>query len=282
MNAGTRIERRFQALKREGRCGLVTFITAGDPDLDTCREILLGLPAAGADLIELGMPFSDPMADGPAIQASSQRALRHGATLVRVLALVEEFRRADADTPIILMGYYNPIYIFGVTAFLAQAKSAGVDGLIIVDLPPEEEAELFLPALEAGIDFIFLAAPTTGEERLKRVLERASGFVYYISVAGITGTKSATDDQVAAAVQRLRRHTDLPVAVGFGINTPDQAAAVARIADAAVVGSALVGTVADNLDDDGAARPGLAAAALAFVGALADGVRQARNEGSGS
>ena len=282
MNAGTRIERRFQALKREGRCGLVTFITAGDPDLDTCREILLGLPAAGADLIELGMPFSDPMADGPAIQASSQRALRHGATLDRVLALVEEFRRADADTPIILMGYYNPIYIFGVTAFLAQAKSAGVDGLIIVDLPPEEEAELFLPALEAGIDFIFLAAPTTGEERLKRVLERASGFVYYISVAGITGTKSATDDQVAAAVQRLRRHTDLPVAVGFGINTPDQAAAVARIADAAVVGSALVGTVADNLDDDGAARPGLAAAALAFVGALADGVRQARNEGSGS
>ena len=282
MNAGTRIERRFQALKREGRCGLVTFITAGDPDLDTCRKILLGLPAAGADLIELGMPFSDPMADGPAIQASSQRALRHGATLDRVLALVEEFRRADADTPIILMGYYNPIYIFGVTAFLAQAKSAGVDGLIIVDLPPEEEAELFLPALEAGIDFIFLAAPTTGEERLKRVLERASGFVYYISVAGITGTKSATDDQVAAAVQRLRRHTDLPVAVGFGINTPDQAAAVARIADAAVVGSALVGTVADNLDDDGAARPGLAAAALAFVGALADGVRQARNEGSGS
>jgi tryptophan synthase alpha chain len=282
VNAGTRIERRFQALKREGRCGLVTFITAGDPDLDTCRKILLGLPAAGADLIELGMPFSDPMADGPAIQASSQRALRHGATLDRVLALVEEFRRADADTPIILMGYYNPIYIFGVTAFLAQAKSAGVDGLIIVDLPPEEEAELFLPALEAGIDFIFLAAPTTGEERLKRVLERASGFVYYISVAGITGTKSATDDQVAAAVQRLRRHTDLPVAVGFGINTPDQAAAVARIADAAVVGSALVGTVADNLDDDGAARPGLAAAALAFVGALADGVRQARNEGGGS
>jgi len=282
VNAGTRIERRFQALKREGRCGLVTFITAGDPDLDTCRKILLGLPAAGADLIELGMPFSDPMADGPAIQASSQRALRHGATLDRVLALVEEFRRADTDTPIILMGYYNPIYIFGVTAFLAQAKSAGVDGLIIVDLPPEEEAELFLPALEAGIDFIFLAAPTTGEERLKRVLERASGFVYYISVAGITGTKSATDDQVAAAVQRLRRHTDLPVAVGFGINTPDQAAAVARIADAAVVGSALVGTVADNLDDDGAARPGLAAAALAFVGALADGVRQARNEGSGS
>ena len=282
MNAGTRIERRFQALKREGRCGLVTFITAGDPDLVTCREILLGLPAAGADLIELGMPFSDPMADGPAIQASSQRALRHGATLDRVLALVEEFRRADTDTPIILMGYYNPIYIFGVTAFLAQAKSVGVDGLIIVDLPPEEEAELFLPALEAGIDFISLAAPTTGEERLKRVLERASGFVYYISVAGITGTKSATDDQVAAAVQRLRRHTDLPVAVGFGINTPDQAAAVARIADAAVVGSALVGTVADNLDDDGAARPGLAAAALAFVGALADGVRQARNEGGGS
>ena len=282
MSKGSRIERRFQALKRQGRGGLVTFITAGDPDLDTCREILLGLPAAGADLIELGMPFSDPMADGPAIQASSQRALCHGATLGRTLALVEEFRRADADTPVILMGYYNPIYIFGVAAFLAQAKSAGVDGLIIVDLPPEEEAELCLPAREAGIDFIFLAAPTTGEERLKRVLERASGFVYYVSVTGITGTKSATDDEVAAAVERLRHHTDLPVAVGFGIKTPDQAAAVARVADAAVVGSALVGTVADNLDGDGAARPGLAAAAHAFVGALADGVRQARNEGSGS
>ena len=281
MSVGTRIERRFQALKRQGRGGLFTFITAGDPDLETCREILIGLPAAGADLIELGMPFSDPMADGPAIQASSQRALRNGATLGRTLELVEEFRRVDADTPIILMGYYNPIYIFGVAAFLAQAKTAGVDGLIIVDLPPEEEAELCSPAREAGIDFILLAAPTTGEKRLKRVLERASGFVYYVSVTGITGTKSGTNEEVAVAVELLRRHTGLPVAVGFGIKTPDQAAAVARVADAAVVGSALVTTVADNLDDDGTARPGLAAAALAFVGALADGVRRARIEGSG-
>ncbi len=281
MSEGSRIDERFQALKRQGRGGLVTFITAGDPDLDTCREILLGLPAAGADLIELGMPFSDPMADGPVIQASSQRALRRGATLARTLDLVEEFRRADAETPIILMGYYNPIYIFGVQPFLTRAKAAGVDGLIIVDLPPEEEAELCLPAREAGIDFIFLAAPTTGEERLQRVLERASGFVYYVSVTGITGTKSATDKEVTVAVERLRRHTDLPLAVGFGIKTADQAAAVARVADAAVVGSALVTTVADNLDGDGTARPGLAAAAHAFVGALADGVRRARIEGSG-
>jgi tryptophan synthase alpha chain len=281
VSPGTRIERRFQALKREGRGGLVTFITAGDPDFDTCREILLGLPAAGADFIELGMPFSDPMADGPTIQASSQRALRHGATLGRTLELVEEFRRMDAETPIILMGYYNPIYIFGVAAFLARAKAVGVDGLIIVDLPPEEEVELCLPAREAGISFIFLAAPTTGEERLKRVLEGASGFVYYVSVTGITGTKSAAADEVAVAVDRLRRHTDLPIAVGFGIKTPDQAAAVARVADAAVVGSALVETVVQNLDGTGAARPGLAAAAHAFVGDLADGVRRARNERSG-
>ena len=280
MSTGTRIDRRFQALKREGRGGLVTFITAGDPDFDTCREILVGLPAAGADLIELGMPFSDPMADGPVIQASSQRALRHGATLRRTLELVEDFRRADAETPIILMGYYNPIYVFGVADFLDQAKSAGVDGLIIVDLPPEEEVELCLPARQAGISFIFLAAPTTGEERLQSVLEQASGFVYYVSVTGITGTKSAAADQVAEAVGRLRRHTDLPIAVGFGIKTPDQAAAVARVADAAVVGSALVGMVTENLDEDGAARPGLAAAAHTFVGTLADGVRRARRKGS--
>jgi tryptophan synthase alpha chain len=281
VSAATRIERRFQALEREGRGGLVTFVTAGDPDFDTCREILLGLPAAGADLIELGMPFSDPMADGPAVQASSLRALRHGATLHRTLELVEDFRRADKETPVILMGYYNPIYVFGVEAFLARAKAAGVDGLIVVDLPPEEEAELSLPAREAGISFIFLAAPTTGEERLQSVLERASGFVYYVSVTGITGTKSAASGEVAEAVGRLRRYTDLPVAVGFGIKTSDQAAAVARVADAAVVGSALVDVVAENLDGDGAARPGLAAAAHAFVGALADGVRRARQDGSG-
>jgi tryptophan synthase alpha chain len=281
MSAGTRIDRRFQALEGEGRGGLVTFVTAGDPDFDTCREILLGLPAAGADIIELGMPFSDPMADGPIIQASSRRALGRGATLGRTLELVEDFRRGDTETPIILMGYYNPIYVFGVEPFLAQAKAAGVDGLIIVDLPPEEEAELCLPAGEAGIDFIFLAAPTTGEERLRRVLERASGFVYYVAVIGITGTSSAAAAEVADAVGRLRRHTDLPIAVGFGIKTPDQAAAVARVADAVVVGSALVATVADNLDGDGAPRPGLAAAAHAFVGALADGVRRARREGGG-
>ncbi len=280
MSAQTRIDRRFAALKREGRAGLIAFVTAGDPDAGTARQILSGLPGAGADLIELGVPFSDPMADGPSIQASSQRALKAGASLAATLAMVKDFRAADDDTPVILMGYYNPIYVYGVDAFLADAKAAGVDGLIVVDMPPEEEDELCLPAIEAGISFIFLTAPTTGDARLPRVLEHTSGFVYYVSITGITGTKSAVIGDVRAAVERLRRHTALPVAVGFGIKTPEQAAAVAAVADAAVVGSALVDTVASNLDEAGRPRPGLAAAVLSLVGDLARGVRGARMKGA--
>ena len=276
MTAETRIDRRFAALKEEGRGGLVTFLTAGDPDRATAREILHGLPAAGADLIELGMPFSDPMADGPSIQAASLRALADGASLVTTLEMVTDFRRADDETPIVLMGYFNPIHSYGVPAFLADSKTAGVDGLIIVDLPPEEEAELCLPARDAGINFIFLTAPTTGEQRLPRVLAQASGFVYYVSITGVTGTASAAATDVDAAVRRLRRHTDLPIAVGFGIKTPEQAAEVARVADAAVVGSALVDRVAGNLDEDGVARPGLVSAVLGLVADLAGGVRGAR------
>ena len=280
MSVQTRIDRRFAALKREGRAGLIAFVTAGDPDAGTSREILSGLPGAGADLIELGVPFSDPMADGPAIQASSQRALKAGASLSATLAMVKDFRAADDDTPVILMGYYNPIYVYGVDAFLGDATAAGVDGLIVVDMPPEEEGELCLPAIEAGISFIFLTAPTTDDARLPRVLEHTSGFVYYVSITGITGTKSAVIGDVRAAVERLRRHTALPVAVGFGIKTPEQAAAVAAVADAAVVGSALVDTVADNLDEAGRPRPGLAAAVLSLVGDLARGVRGARMKGA--
>ena len=276
MRVTTRIDRRFADLREEGRGGLVAFVTAGDPDDETSRQILHGLPDAGADIIELGMPFSDPMADGPAIQASSLRALAEGANLGRILAMVRDFRRADDRTPVVLMGYYNPIYVFGVDAFLAAAAASGVDGLIAVDLPAEEAAELCLPALEAGISFIALTAPTTGEARMDRVLQHASGFVYHVSVTGITGTKSAAAPQIREAVGRLRRHTNLPVAVGFGIKTPQQAAMVARIADAAVVGSALVTKVAENLDPTGAAKPGLVDAVLSLVGALAAGVRTAR------
>lgn len=274
--AETRIDRKFAALKQEGRAGLVTFVTAGDPDLDTAREILLGLPKAGADLIELGMPFSDPMADGPAIQASSLRALKAGMTLIKTLEMVRDFRKQDNDTPIILMGYFNPIYIYGVERFVKDAKEAGVDGLIIVDLPPEEEAELCIPATEGGINFIFLTTPTTDDARLTRVLQHASGFVYYVSIAGITGTKSASQDAIMLAVEKIKRHTTLPVAVGFGIKTPDAAAEVSQVADAAVVGSALVAKVVDNLDENGKAKPGLVDGVLNFVNDLAQGVRCAR------
>ncbi|MFQ5765012.1 MAG: tryptophan synthase subunit alpha [Rhodospirillales bacterium] len=271
----TRIGRRFAALKAEGRAGLVTFVTAGDPDLATSKEILLGLPAAGADLIELGMPFSDPMADGPAIQASSLRALKSGMTLKKTLALVADFREADGDTPVVLMGYYNPIYVYGPERFLTDAKKAGVDGLIVVDLPPEEADELWEPARDAGIDFIFLTAPTSDDKRLPKILERASGFVYYVSITGITGTRSAAVDDVEKAVRRIRRHTGLPIGVGFGIKTPEQAAEIAGVADAAVVGSALVSLVAENLSPDGKPEPGLAAPVLELVSALAQGVRKA-------
>ena len=269
----SRIADRFEALKAEGRGGLVTFVTAGDPDLDTSREILFGLAAAGADLIELGMPFSDPMADGPAIQAGSLRALKGGMTLKKTLALVAEFRKRDNETPVVLMGYYNPIYIYGTDAFTADAKAAGVDGLIIVDLPPEEVHEIEGPARAAGIDIIYLTAPTSDDARLLVVVARASGFVYYVSITGITGTRSAAIGDIQSAVERIRRHTDLPIGVGFGIKTPEQAAEIASVANAAVVGSALVDIIAANLDAKGKPKTGLAGKLLGLVADLAAGVR---------
>lgn len=269
----TRIAARFAKLAEEGRGGLVTFSTAGDPDYDSSLSLLKGLPGAGADLIELGMPFSDPMADGPAIQLASQRALRAGHTMTKTLDMVRAFREDDNETPIILMGYYNPIYVYGVEKFLSDAKSAGVDGLIVVDLPPEEESELCIPARAAGINFIYLTAPTTDDKRLPRVMEQASGFVYYVSITGITGTASAAASDIEDAYKRLKSHTDLPVAVGFGIKTPEQVGEVAGIADAAVVGSALVNIIAENLDDNGKANGALVDAALGFVSDLAKGVR---------
>ncbi len=274
----TRIDRRFAALKQEGRAALVTFTMAGDPDYDTSLAIAKALPQAGADVIELGMPFTDPMADGPAIQAAGVRALAGGQTLRKTLALVRAFRQDDDATPIVLMGYYNPIFIYGTARFLADAQAAGVDGLIVVDLPPEHDEELCLPALAAGIDFIRLATPTTDDRRLPAVLRHTAGFIYYVSIAGVTGTKTADASGIAAAVARLKRQSSLPVAVGFGIRTPEQAAAVARIADAAVVGSALVEEVASPLDASGRARPDLAAAVLGRVRALAEGVRGARRK----
>jgi tryptophan synthase alpha chain len=277
-NAGSRIEHRFAALRDKGRAGLVTYLTAGDPDRDTSLRLFAGLAGAGADLIEIGMPFSDPMADGPIIQEAGQRALKQGMTLRRTLALVGELRRTDEATPIVLMGYYNPIYRYGADAFARDAVSAGVDGIIVVDLPPEEDAELSQPARVAGLDLVRLASPTSSEARLPQIVERASGFVYYVAIAGITGTRSAAAADVAAAVARLRRFTPLPVAVGFGIRTPAQAAEVARAADAAVVGSSLVQRLAGNLTPDGRAKPGLVEAVLAEVRALAQGVRDARRK----
>jgi len=268
----SRIARRFAKLKEEGRAGLVTFLMAGDPSREAFQRILAGLPGAGADLIEIGMPFSDPMADGPAIQAAGLRALKAGMTLKGTLELVREFRRGDDATPIVLMGYYNPIYRHGSEKFVADARDAGVDGLIIVDLPPEEDEELALPAMAGGLDFVRLTAPTTDEHRLPTVLRRASGFVYYVSITGITGTRSAAVASVETALERLRRFTDLPVAVGFGIKTPGQAAEVARHADAAVVGSALVQRIAEAAERG--ADPALTV--LGDVRALAEGVRGAR------
>jgi tryptophan synthase alpha chain len=268
----SRIARRFAALKEEGRAGLVTFLMAGDPGREQFARILAGLPKAGADLIEIGMPFSDPMADGPAIQAAGLRALKAGMTLKGTLELVREFRRRDEATPIILMGYYNPIYRHGSERFVDDAKAAGVDGLIIVDLPPEEDEELCLPAMAGGLDFIRLTAPTTDEHRLPTVLRRASGFVYYVSITGITGTRSAATASVESALHRLRRFTDLPVAVGFGIKTPGQAAEIASHADAAVVGSALVQRIAEAAERG--ADP--VETVLGDVRALAEGVRGAR------
>lgn len=272
----SRVERRFAALKSEGRGGLVTFVTAGDPDPETFRKILSGLPKAGADVIELGMPFSDPMADGPAIQASSLRALKAGMTLAKTLEMVADFRKEDDVTPVILMGYYNPIYSYGVDVFLRDAAAAGVDGFIIVDLPPEEDDELCLPTLKAGLHWIRLATPTTDGERLPTVLSNTSGFVYYVSIMGITGTRSATREAIEEAMSRLKAHTELPVVVGFGINTPEQAREVASVADAAVVGSALVNRVAENLTQDGRPRDGLANEVLGLVASLASGVKESK------
>lgn len=273
MTKKTRIERRFAALKSEGRSGLVVFVTAGDPDLETSRDIICGLPAAGADVIEIGMPFSDPMADGPAIQVSSQRALKRGHTMAQTLDLVRALRETDDDTPVVLMGYYNPVYIYGADAFIRDALDAGVDGLIMVDLPPEEEGEFSIPAIDAGLNIIYLAAPTTTDERLPAVIRHASGFLYFVSITGITGTKEVDADAVKAHVERIRKSTDLPIAVGFGIKNPDQARAIAEIADAAVVGSAVVNVIADNLDSNGAPMAGLTEKVLGFVGDLSAGVR---------
>ncbi len=272
----TRIDRRFASLQQQGRAGLVTFVTAGDPDAATSLAMLEALPAAGADVIELGMPFTDPMADGPAIQASSQRALHAGQTLRRTLDMVRAFRARDDATPIVLMGYYNPIYIYGVAGFLVDACAAGVDGLIVVDLPPEEDDELCMPALDAGLSFIRLATPTTDEKRLPAVLANTSGFVYYVSITGITGMAAPDTARATEAVARIKRHTSLPVAVGFGVKTAAHAGAIAQGADAVVVGSALVEAVRSSLDRNGKATARTVGAVTDLVAALAEGVRGAR------
>src|SRR5499426_112036 len=267
----TRIDRRFAELSTEGRAALVTFVTAGDPDPETSLAILSALPAAGADLVELGMPFTDPMADGPAIQLSSQRALKAGQTLEKTLGMVRAFRKGDDRTPIVLMGYYNPIYVYGVDRFLVAAKSAGVDGLIVVDLPPEEDEELCLPALKAGLNFIRLATPTTDDKRLPAVLSNTSGFVYYVSITGITGTAAPDASKVTGAVARIKRHTKLPVAVGFGVKTAEHARAIAQGADGVVVGSALVDALRQSLDASGKAGSGTVKVVTGLVSTLARG-----------
>jgi tryptophan synthase alpha chain len=269
----TRIDRRFSDLRGEGRAALVTFLTAGDPDQATSLALLQALPSAGADVIELGMPFTDPMADGPAIQLSSQRALKRGQTLAKTLDLVRTFRRTDENTPVVLMGYYNPIYIYGVERFLRDAQSAGIDGLIVVDLPPEEDAELCLPALAAGLNFIRLATPTTDDKRLPAVLANTSGFVYYVSITGITGAATPDPEMTRQAVARIKRHTRLPVAVGFGVRNAQHAAAIARGADGVVVGSALVNALKQSLDKNDTATPGTVRTVADLVAELARGVR---------
>ena len=269
----TRIDRRFEALKTEGRAALVTFVTAGDPDYDTSLKIIAGLPKAGADVIELGMPFTDPMADGPAIQAAGLRALANGQNTKKTLKLVRDFRKNDQDTPIVLMGYYNPIYVYGVDKFLKDAKAAGVDGFIIVDLPPEEDGEFCIPALNAGLNFIRLATPTTDDKRAPTVFHNTRGFVYYVSVLGITGTKAPDLKSVKANVNRLRKHTALPICVGFGVKTAEQARAIAKDADGVVVGSALVSAIEKSLTKAGKPTSKTAKAVHALVSDIAQGVR---------
>jgi tryptophan synthase alpha chain len=272
----TRIDARFAELKKQGRSAFVTYVMAGDPDPVASLEIVKALPKAGADIIEIGMPFTDPMADGPAIQAAGLRALKAGMTLKKTLTMVREFRTGDAATPLVLMGYYNPIYIYGVDRFLADAKSAGVDGLIIVDLPPEEDTELCLPAMRAGLNFIRLATPTTDDKRLPAVLANTSGFVYYVSITGITGSASADTAVVGEAVARIKRHTKLPVCVGFGIRTPESARGIAQRADGAVVGTALVDALCASLDADGRATAATVGAVADLTASLAQGVRGAK------
>ncbi|WMN17865.1 tryptophan synthase subunit alpha [Pseudomonas piscis] len=267
----SRLQTRFAELKQQNRAALVTFITAGDPNYDTSLAILKGLPAAGADVIELGMPFTDPMADGPAIQLANIRALGAKQNLAKTLQMVREFRVDNSDTPLVLMGYFNPIHHYGVPRFIADAKAAGVDGLIVVDIPPEHNSELCDPAQAAGIDFIRLTTPTTDDARLPKVLDGSSGFVYYVSVAGVTGAGAATLEHVEQAVARLRRHTDLPISIGFGIRTPDQAAAIACLADGVVVGSALIDHIA-SAESPAQAVDGV----LSLCSALSEGVRKAR------
>lgn len=277
----TRIDDRFAALAKADRPALVTFVTAGDPDTATSLEILKSLPGAGADVVELGMPFSDPMAEGIPIQRASQRALRAGQTMVKTLEMVRAFRQSDNTTPLVLMGYYNPIYSYGNKRFLEDAKAAGVDGLIVVDLPPEADDELCVPAMSHGINFIRLATPTTDDKRLPSVLTNTTGFVYYVSILGITGTASPDSAKVASAVERIKRHTHLPVAVGFGVKTAEQVADIGRRADGVVIGSALVNALAGSLDDSGAATDSTVAAVRDLVSELAAGTHLARAKVAG-
>ncbi|ESZ22617.1 MULTISPECIES: tryptophan synthase subunit alpha [Mesorhizobium] len=272
----TRIDRRMAKLKAEGRPALVTYFMGGDPDYDTSLSIMKALPGAGSDIIELGMPFSDPMADGPAIQAAGLRALKGGQTLVKTLKMASEFRATDNETPIVLMGYYNPIYIHGVDRFLGDALASGIDGLIVVDLPPEMDEELCIPALRAGINFIRLATPTTDDKRLPKVLQNTSGFVYYVSMTGITGSALADTGKVAAAVGRIKGHTDLPVCVGFGVKTAEQARIIGASADGVVVGTAIVNAVANVLGPKGEKTADPAEAVATLVSGLSQGVRAAR------
>lgn len=271
-----RMDNRFAALKAEGRPALITYFMGGDPDFDTSLAIMKALPEAGADVIELGMPFSDPMADGPAIQLAGQRALKAGQTLAKTLELAELFRETDNETPIVLMGYYNPIYIYGVEKFLDDALAAGIDGLIVVDLPAEMDDELCIPALAKGINFIRLATPTTDDKRLPKVLKNSSGFVYYVSMNGITGSALPDPSVVSGAVNRIKSHTDLPVCVGFGVKTADHAKAIGGAADGVVVGTAIIAQVAGSLTKDGAATADTVAAVATFVRGLATGIHAAR------
>jgi tryptophan synthase alpha chain len=272
----TRIDTKFAKLKAENRPGLVTYFMGGDPDYDTALAIMKALPAAGSDVIELGMPFSDPMADGPAIQAAGLRALKAGQTLKKTLAMAADFRKSDNETPIVLMGYYNPIYIYGVEKFLMDAKASGIDGLIVVDLPPEMDEELCIPALKAGLNFIRLATPTTDDKRLPTVLSNTSGFVYYVSMTGITGSALTDTSKVAQAVKRIKAHTDLPIAVGFGVKTAEQAKVIGQSADAVVVGSAIVNQIANTLTREGKATGDTVDSVATMVRGLSTGVRAAR------